>query len=334
MSRLVRSQYSKYGHSHFFCPYCLHGCTRQDILDKHVARCQLHGAQRVKMPEKGDEKGRDQVRFTKIEYQLRLPFIMYADLESILRKKSTCEPAPTTSSTTQHQHHVPCGSCIYVKSSDNRFFQTPIVNFGEDAVEKFLDQVLATASECRQYLENVIPMEQLTQEQLHEFDTATHCFLCNKEFKQGEKGVKDHDHLTGKYRGAAHNKCNLNYRIKAKDVKIPCVIHNLRGYDAHLILSAAKPHHGEITCIPNNMEKYCSFTIGGVTFIDSCQFMMSPLDKLANNLSPDQFRETRRYLESMYRETSSHVNNVDDMQMAEDYRNHPFIPPTLNEQQQ
>ena len=71
----------------------------------------------------------------------------------------------------------------------------------------------------------------------------------------GEKRCRDHDHLTGKYRGPAHGRCNLQYRIDPNKVKIPCIIHNLRGYDAHLILSAVKPHHGNITVIPNNTER-------------------------------------------------------------------------------
>ena len=66
----------------------------------------------------------------------------------------------------------------------------------------------------------------------------------------------------------------------------------------HLILSAVKPCLGEITVIPNNMEGYMSFTINNVTFIDSCQFMLSSLDKLSSNLGKVQFRETRKYLES------------------------------------
>ena len=71
--------------------------------------------------------------------------------------------------------------------------------------------------------------------------------------------------VLGEYRGPAHNICNLQYRINTETVKIPCTIHNLKNYDAHLIMSAVKPRHGEITCIPTTDEKYITFTIGGVT---------------------------------------------------------------------
>ena len=83
-------------------------------------------------------------------------------------------------------------------------------------------------------------------------------------------------------------------------VKVPCIIQNLRSYDAHLILSAVKPRHGKNSVISNNTEKYTSFTIGDVTFTDSMQFMMSSIEKLSKNLTDDKLKETLRYLKSDY----------------------------------
>ena len=58
------------------------------------------------------------------------------------------------------------------------------------------------------------------------------------------------------------------------------VFHNLRGYDSHLIMQAISETAAKITCIPNNTEKYISFTLGQLRFIDSAQFMLSSLDQL------------------------------------------------------
>ena len=66
--------------------------------------------------------------------------------------------------------------------------------------------------------------------------------------------VRDHCHYTGKYRGAAHNICNINYK---KPKTIPVIFNNLSGYDAHLFI---RKLGGEISCIANNEEKYISFS--------------------------------------------------------------------------
>ena len=107
------------------------------------------------------KKGCDNVKFTKTEYQLRLPFVIYEDFESVLCKQDSCEPSPSKPFTTQYQQHVPCGSCIYLKCIDGRYFEAPKVNIEDDAAEKFLDQVLAAATICRQHLANKIPMKRL-----------------------------------------------------------------------------------------------------------------------------------------------------------------------------
>ena len=120
-----------------------------------------------------------------------------------------------------------------MKCGDGQYFEAPQVNIGDDAAEKFLDQVLAATTICRQHLANKIPMKRLTQEKWREYNNATNCSVCTKPFMSADKKVRDHDHLTGEYRGPAHNACNLNYRIDPKKVKIPCIIHNLK--DIHVI---------------------------------------------------------------------------------------------------
>ena len=107
--------------------------------------------------------------------------------------------------------------------------EPPQVNIGDGAAEKFLDQVLAAATICRQHLANKIPMKQLTQEQWRGCNNTTNCLFYAKLFKSVDKIVRDHDHLTGEYRGRAYNACNLNYRVDPKKVSIPCIIHNLKG---------------------------------------------------------------------------------------------------------
>ena len=101
----------------------------------------------------------------------------------------------------------------------------------------------------------------------------TECDLCRIN-TEADVVVRDHNHVDGSFRNAAHKDCNLNYRMKADKLKIPIFFHNLKGYDAHLILSYLDPEkNGRVTCIPKTTEQYTSFTIGNMIFKDSLAFL-------------------------------------------------------------
>jgi len=75
-----------------------------------------------------------------------------------------------------------------------------------------------------------------------------------------------------------------SFILNAKTVPIPVVFHNLKGYDGHLLMQAMARVQGEIGCIPTNTEKYMSFTLGNLRFIDSVNFMQSSLDNLVKGI--------------------------------------------------
>ena len=129
----------------------------------------------------------------------------------------------------------------------------------------------------------------MTEEQEAEFQAATHCYMCEELFYEKEENwykVRDHNHATGEYRGAAHFSCNLN---KRRTTHIPVFFHNLRGYDSHLIMQGIHRYAGKksIRVISNNMEKYVSLQLGNLRFLDSLQFLGpgASLDVLAANLT-------------------------------------------------
>ena len=194
LSRLVSKQLSRNNGRKFICQLCLRACISQSILDKHMETCQLHEAQRIKMPEPGKEK----LCFTKIECQEHLPFVIYADFESILAKNETVERDSSWSWTEKYQTHIPCSFGMHTVSSDKRFYSKPKIYFGEDSAEKFIDFVQREAKVIRKFLKNKIPMERLSSQQWREYNTAAACHICKKNFKEGDVRVRDHDHLTGK----------------------------------------------------------------------------------------------------------------------------------------
>ena len=137
---------------------------------------------------------------------------------------------------------------------------------------------------------------------LEEEDDAI-CINCDEPLlrPQFRDAVRDHCHITGKYRGAAHNSCNRSYfRIDPKRAIIPVVFHNLKGYDAHHLMrhiaeiEPAPQGPPNLRCIPNNMEKYISFSLGRLRFIDSYQFLLSGLDSLVSTNKHEDFEIIKR----------------------------------------
>ena len=109
-----------------------------------------------------------------------------------------------------------------------------------------------------------------------------------KLFEISDKKVRDHGHISRKYRGAAHWSCNSYLRISKKD---PVMCHNLKGYDSHLIFKELSRFNVKISVIPNGLEKYMAFTVNkNLVFIDSMQFMNCSLDKLVKNLNDKDFK--------------------------------------------
>ncbi|CAB4017999.1 Gastrula zinc finger [Paramuricea clavata] len=178
--------------------------------------------------------------------------------------------------------HLDLNMAKYTPLKAEKYNKPPIVYRGEDAVDKFLECLETEQQYIEEKLSFIEPMR-IENEEEQMFENAINCHICG--FEMGADRVRDYCHLTGKYRAAAHNECNLNYSFTGR---IPVILHNLRGNDSHLIMQGlGKLKNKEINCIPNN--------------IDSLQFMNASLERLAFNLSKsdaDMFPILQRYVES------------------------------------
>ena len=269
-----------------FCLNCFHNCVSEDVLDTHRETClDVNGVQAVKFPKEGTN-----IKFKKHKNQLPAPFVIYADFESLLvsdRERKGDEDVEE-SYTNRYQTHHACSFGLKTVCHYDDFYSGEYTSYvGRDAAYVFLETVLREANRCKftvnyEFKKNMV----ITPKQERKFQKATKCHICG-EHVEGEDKVRDHCHVTGLYRGAAHNKCNLNHKLTWK---IPVVFHNLRGYDSHLIMQEIGKFGLEVNVIPNNMEKYMSFSLGkNLVFIDSIQFMASSLESLAGNLSKEEF---------------------------------------------
>ena len=259
---------------------------------------------KVEMPHK-----KPIVEFCNGQYQFNVPFIMYANFESLLesigRSPGPCgaiqEPSkdPSGPLTTVTNNHVPSGWCVYSEFAYG-VVQNPLTLYrGKDCVKKFCNHIIGEARRLYHTFPEH-PMNPLTSNQNERYKKSKRCHICFRPFTT--KDPKAHCHYTRNYRGAAYRSCNLQYKIPSY---IPIVFHNLAGYDAHLLireLAVSVPGGAKMDVITKNKEDYITFSIkivadkyvdkNGVEkekeielrFIDSFKFMSSSLDSLTTNL--------------------------------------------------
>ena len=96
----------------------------------------------------------------------------------------------------------------------------------------------------------------MSEEEEHLLQQSNSCWICEKLIDNDDEKVRDHCHVTGKFRGAAHWSCNINLQLTKK---VPVIFHNLRGYDSHLIFNELDKFDVKISVIPNGLEKYMAF---------------------------------------------------------------------------
>ena len=220
--------------------------------------------------------------------------VVYADFEALACKIDTCLPDPNIASTTHRTKFKACSYAYQVVCTNEKYSKPPVTYRGENAVERFFDDLFKEEENIKDILGDPEPLI-MTDKTEKQFKTATHCYICNRMFTDKLIKVRDHSHVgvTGdknapsysNYRGAACQSCNLNLQ---NPTFVPVFFHNFRGFDSHLLIEAAGKYKDQkITCIPNNMEKYISFSVGNLRFLDSYQFMSESLEKLVDNLASE-----------------------------------------------
>ena len=123
----------------------------------------------------------------------------------------------------------------------------------------------------------------ISEKEEHLFQQSNICWICEKLIDNDDKKVRDHCHVTEKFKGAAHWSCNINLQLTKK---VPIIFHNLKCYDSHLIFCELNK-----SVVTNGLEKYMTFFLNkNLVFIDSMQFMNSSLNKFVKNLSDEDFK--------------------------------------------
>ena len=205
---------TKHKEKKHFCMHCLQCFSIEKILTEHKDNCLvINGTQAVKMP----EKGKNILKFENYHKQQAVPFVIYADFEAITDKISSCTPNDKNSYTEVYQKHTDCGYgykvvCCY----DDKYTKSVQIYRGEKAVYKFMEAMLEEVKYCkkviRKHFKKPLKMTKYDEE---EFQKAKACHICDKQYTDDAIRVRDHCHITGKYRGSAHQDCNLKLRIES-----------------------------------------------------------------------------------------------------------------------
>ena len=190
---------------------------------KHIEICSNHDAVKVRMPV--NEDGSPQhVEFKNVQKQMRHPFTIYVDMECFPEKIDTCSPNPNKSYTKKYQKHKVSGYSILIKCFDGKLYPQKLIQYAaklpdEDVSQTFDDTLEAYIKDlCQKVQSKYTKPNKSKRKDCNKFEYATKCHICNGEL--GHDKVWDHYHYTGKYRGAAHAKCNLPFQN-------PKFIHNL-----------------------------------------------------------------------------------------------------------
>ena len=252
-SRLFRDLiYSK--NSLFYCKRCLGHFTLESAFERHQQLCtREHFISTLHILHEPDSI----FKFTNWEYMIWAPFVIYADLESILMPVNQ-----RRGSTHLYQNHKPCAASTFLCSTVPVFNNQFYLFTGEDAVSKLLDQFIKWETEIVKNLKQNCKMRPLTRQQQIDLDNALICCICHRQTRPfdptipNDRKVADHDHVKGYYIGAAHDECNRKRRVV---FDIPVFFHDFRGYDSHLIVTTlSSPQHQtrQIKVIGQNMERY------------------------------------------------------------------------------
>ena len=289
LSRLYHHSKANHCTDHM-CERCIRSFKTKENLEQHFQWC-ARGRLQIEQPPK----------FTKLSYnalhkELCPVKVIYSDIESLIHE-DIHTPAAIAAYEVWHSH-------IATHKQNN----TKLNSWsGEDCIVDFLRFIDETAQAQHRYDNKMTRLGMiLTTQQQKDFDACTHCPRCKTEFNDTtHKKMRDHDHITGKFRSPLCRRCNSKLHLSRRT--LPVIFHNFKCYDSHLIIKHGidKFKHWQLDVIPQTKEKFMTLKARipvettregkqvyfNVVFLDSYQFMASSLASLVNNLDSLPYTE-------------------------------------------
>ena len=271
---------TKNDHKKHFCMSCLQNFTTKEVLNNHRETCILINETQAVKYETGI------IKFKNFDKQISIPFKIYADTECLLKRIDIKEGKYTK----LYQKHIPNSTGAKLVCIDNRFTLPTKIFTGSNSIKEFIEWVFEQKKYCNQIINKHFNKKlKMTIEDEENYQNSQNCWICDQKIINNKDKVRDHCHITGKFRGIAHRECNSKLRIPRK---IPIIFHNLEGYDGHLIFRELNNFKDiDIQVIPKTNERYMSIIVNNsIVFLDSLQFCKASLDSLAGNLEDNDFK--------------------------------------------
>ena len=167
----------------FYCLNCFHSYRTKNKLDAHKKICENHEYCHIEMPTKDNNI----IKYNQGEKSIKLPFIVYADLECLLEKMSTCYNTPQESSATKINKHTPSGYSIFSHCSFNKSKSKVNYYRGEDCITKFCKDLREHATKIINYeKKDMIP---LTKKEEENYNNQKVCYICKKKLIKVIKNI-------------------------------------------------------------------------------------------------------------------------------------------------
>ena len=179
LSRLPKSSNTKHKCKQHFCRNCLQGFMQESSRDQHQVYCEDNESVRVEMPKQGST-----IEFKDGQNQFKVPFIMYADFESIYEPMDPVEPGspnPSQLYTNEVNQHMPSGWCVYDKFAYGDVDNLLKTYRGKDCIETFCNYIKGEARRLYHMFPE-LPMDPLTKKQWKKYKRSTKCHICYKPF--------------------------------------------------------------------------------------------------------------------------------------------------------
>ena len=301
----------------FTCRRCLNSYTCQNALINHKEKC---GDDNICTIRTSNES---HIYWKKHFHKNPLYFRIIADFEADNEIDGSNIGNKTTN--IYKQNPVLNGYHIISELNDilkSGYYESPL-NY--DNVEWFVKEVIKLENKMAFYFKETKKEIIMTKEDEEDYKNNNICRFCEKNIESDK--VRDHCHLTGRYRGPSHNICNIN--VKQKDSNfIPFAFHNFSNYDCHMFfkkLVDLKNDKVKFEFIPKTNEENISVKYGCIRFIDSYRFLSESLDKLVKSLDEDDFKILKKefpdkwqYLNKKLAYPYQCFNSIDDYQKPVD----------------